>query len=174
MAAIDYGAIVIKNGKIINTGMFEDMKESVGWSDEKRIYYSSKGVDYSNQYLANNYFAYIGDSDLTLAFYKRTCRVSWKDNQDIIEHNLDWASYYESSHIKSRKFTQRGVTFRIREISSSVYLCSLDYKGDHYNVIFGYGIDIEMDIWNKVKNSYLGKKDARKVDNLLKRLVKEQ
>ena len=53
---IDYGAIVIKNGKVINQNeMFPDMMNCVGWeNDDAR----------------NNYFAYAGNKELTLCFYR--------------------------------------------------------------------------------------------------------
>ena len=38
MAMIDYGAVVIKNGKVINKNMFfMNMLEAVGWVDKRRI-----------------------------------------------------------------------------------------------------------------------------------------
>ena len=55
MAFIDYGAIAFKNGKCIQNSFFMDMKESIGRSID--------GID-------GNYFSYIGDSDLVIAFYK--------------------------------------------------------------------------------------------------------
>lgn len=35
MAMIDYGAIAFKNGKLISTGIFTQMKDMVGWEDTK-------------------------------------------------------------------------------------------------------------------------------------------
>ena len=39
VAAIDYGAVVFKNGQQINSELFMDMQEAVGWVDRKRIKY---------------------------------------------------------------------------------------------------------------------------------------
>ena len=66
MAMIDYGAIAWKNGKLISTDMFTDMKNMVGWDDSD--------LD-NDEPLINNYFAYIGDEDFTLAFYKNLMRI---------------------------------------------------------------------------------------------------
>ena len=79
MAYIDYGAIVFKNGKLISTEMFEDMKTAVGWEDTKNDkYHSYKDGEKEDNYmvplnLKGNYFAYIGDGDCTIAFYK--CQI---------------------------------------------------------------------------------------------------
>jgi len=52
-----------------------------------------------------------------------------------------------------------------------VTLMSFQYKGDFYNIIYGCGIDSSPKIWHKVKGRYLGKKVARKVDNLYRKLL---
>ena len=63
---MDYGAIAWKDGKLISTDMFTDMKDMVGW-DDSNIETESP--------LVNNYFAYVGDKDFTLAFYKSIMRI---------------------------------------------------------------------------------------------------
>ena len=63
---IDYGAIAWKNGKLISTDMFTPMKDMVGWNDSD--------LDIESP-LEGNYFAYIGDKDFTLAFYKSVMRM---------------------------------------------------------------------------------------------------
>src|SRR5574344_1064150 len=66
MAMIDYGAIAWKNGKLISTDVFTPMKDMVGWDDSD--------LDIEPP-LKDNYFAYIGDKDFTLAFYKDIMRI---------------------------------------------------------------------------------------------------
>ena len=61
MAMVDYGAIAWKDGKLISTDMFTPMEDMVGWSDN------------SKYKLEGNYFAYIGDKDLVIGFYKSLC-----------------------------------------------------------------------------------------------------
>src|SRR5574344_1860060 len=78
MAMIDYGAIAWKNGKLISTDLFTPMKDMVGWDDSD--------LDLEPP-LEGNYFAYIGDKDLTLAFYKHTMRIynpNWLYDNDTI------------------------------------------------------------------------------------------
>ena len=65
MAMIDYGAIVLKNGKLINNDMFVPMEKAVGWTDENVTDYKGNPMR-----LKNNYFNYIGDRDHTIGFYK--------------------------------------------------------------------------------------------------------
>ena len=71
MAMMDYGAIAFKNGKLVSTDVFTPMIDMVGWEDtEEDIYH-----DYYNNTdkplgLKGNYFAYIGDEECTVAFYK--------------------------------------------------------------------------------------------------------
>ena len=72
---------------------------------------------------------------------------------------------------KSKRFECGGVNIHMKEISDDVYHMSFQYKGDFYNIIYGCGIDSSPKIWHKVKVRYLGKKVARKVDNLYRRLL---
>lgn len=164
MAMIDYGAVVIVNGIQINYDMFQNMKETVGWSDHDRVYRNpSDGEEYAHWYMDGNVFAFIGGEDITLGFYKNLCRVTAKDNYDYLHSVLRGR--------KSARFEYNGYSYRIREVCDRVHLCSMRYGEDNYNVIYGYGIDCDMEVWNKVKNRYLGKRNARKVDNLLRRLI---
>ena len=66
MAMVDYGAIAWKDGKLISTDMFTPMEDMVGWSDEN----NNKGFK-----LNGNCFAYIGDKDFTVGFYKDVMRI---------------------------------------------------------------------------------------------------
>ena len=81
MAMIDYGAIAWKNGKLISTEMFTPMKDMVGWDDSD--------LDVENP-LVNNYFAYIGDKDFTIMFYKDIMRIYCSES--IIEDEMFYFS----------------------------------------------------------------------------------
>lgn len=137
MAMIDYGAIAWKNGKLISTDMFTDMKDMVGWDDND--------LDIENP-LVNNYFAYIGDKDFTLAFYKSTMRIynptfSY-DNHTIFfgserfEEWKRWGLCTYANHkdveiiVKPKRF-------------HNYYVCHMKYNGDKYKVAFGYGVDLK-------------------------------
>ena len=132
MAMIDYGAIAWKNGKLISTEMFTDMKEMVGWSDN------------GQHDLEGNWFAYIGDEDLTLAFYKTSMRIYNPKYHDIhvffgSENFVGWRKWVEylfinheivEIKVKHRKF-------------NDYYVCKMTYNNDKYKVAFGYGVDLE-------------------------------
>ena len=76
MAIIDYGAIAFKNGKCISTDMFTPMIDMVGWEDTKNDTYHNYNTNEDKPLaLKGNYFAYIGDSDCTVAFYKTGLRI---------------------------------------------------------------------------------------------------
>ena len=209
MAMIDYGAVVIKNGKVINKNMFfMNMLEAVGWVDKRRIRHEDCDVltdpdlmiaqsncehcsrakfrvfddgekipieDCHGEPLPDktpridhNYFAYVGDQHFTVAFYKYTSIIL----VDKAEKKYMWC-LEDATHRKhkSKRFECGGVNIHMKEISDDVYHMSFQYKGDFYNIIYGCGIDSSPKIWHKVKGRYLGKKVARKVDNLYRRLL---
>ena len=61
MAMIDYGVIAKKNGRILTTDFFTDMKDALGFSIEK----SDCGEP-----IEGNYFTYLGDRDFYVGIYK--------------------------------------------------------------------------------------------------------
>lgn len=136
MAMIDYGAIAWKNGKLISTDMFTDMRDMVGWDDS--------GSD-SEHPLVNNYFAYIGDEDFTLAFYKNLMRIynpHFTHDGDVI--------YFGSERFKGWKKWEMWTISNHKDVEIIVkpkrfhgyYVCHMKYKGDNYKVAFGYGVDL--------------------------------
>ena len=159
MALIDYGAVLIKNGIFINDGlMFMDMEKSVGCKID--------GMD-------EMYFVYAGDKEFIVAAYKMTLRVAsngelgpmWFTTRRDDEGYLDKKVMHEY---------YKGVHLTIKEVWHGVYHAKFTYKGDFYNIIYGHGIDPDFEVWGKVKVRYLGKKGAKKVDNLYKRLINDR
>ena len=130
---IDYGAIAWKNGKLISTDMFTDMEDMVGWSDD------------GEHSLEGNYFAYIGDKDLTLAFYKTSMRIYRPtfsyDNDNIFfgsERFEGWKKWWmwTTSNHKDAEIIVKPKRFH------GYYVCRMKYNGDKYKVAFGYGVDL--------------------------------
>ena len=153
MAMIDYGAVVFKNGRQINHDMFMDMQEAVGW----------ESVPYKG-----NYFAYVGDRELTFCFYKHYCGVVVNGRQTQSLYGAD-CSYNDRGHMSYRG-EANGIPYHIRNVGGrNVWLFSARYKGDTYNVIYGYGIDVDRKCWNRIKVRYLGRKASRAVDRLYTR-----
>lgn len=136
MAMIDYGAIAWKNGKLISTDMFTPMKDMVGWNDSD--------LDIEPP-LEGNYFAYIGDKDLTLAFYKDIMRIHHSTHlydNDIIYFGSEsfegWKRwrYWTISNGKYVEVIVKPKRFH------NYYVCHMKYNGDKYKVAFGYGVDL--------------------------------
>lgn len=140
MAMIDYGAIAWKDGKLIQTEMFEDMEKMVGWSDKDEELYCGR--------LNNNQFAYIGDEDLTIGFYKYVMTIyckefPWHKGEEGrvyfgCENFVKWKYWHDWFYvgddlcdIKVKK--RRGHNY---------YICKMNYRGHKYKVAFGYGVDL--------------------------------
>lgn len=138
MAMIDYGAIAWKNGKLISTEMFTPMRDMVGWDD------SDEDAEHS---LVGNYFAYIGDEEFTVAFYKSLVRIY---RQNVVEDETiffgserfykwkEWAECFITG--KNHDF----VKLYVKPVKfHDYYICRMKYKGDNYKVAFGYGVDLK-------------------------------
>ena len=148
MAMIDYGAIAFKNRKLISTDMFTPMKDMVGWEDSEGDVYRNYNKDKDESLkLKGNYFAYIGDKDCTLAFYKCQMVIAERYNDGTFSYhheyfnctNYTW-SKWESNYLGNSlaDFTKAKVTKR-----NGYYVCKWKYKGDKYKVYFGYGVDLD-------------------------------
>lgn len=138
---MDYGAIAFKNGKLISTDMFTPMIDTVGWEDTENDTYHNYNTDKDEQLkLKGNYFAYIGDSDCTVAFYKCGLRIVERF-EDEFWNDSEWfgGSYYTwSKWVKWIRGNDMRVTKR-----NGYYVFKWKYKSDKYKVYFGYGVDYD-------------------------------
>lgn len=142
MAMIDYGSIAFKNGKLISTGMFTPMKEMVGWEDtDEDVHYNYYKDAYEPLRLNGNYFAYVGDEEYTLGFYKTwMCMVEKCDGKFYKKVEDFGDSYFTWS--KWKKWFGDAFDY-IKVTKRNGYLvCKWKYKGDKYKVYFGYGVDL--------------------------------
>ena len=162
MAFIDFGAVVFKNGEHINPGkLFMDMGESVGWK--------SPGLD-------DAYFAYVGDPHITAVFYKSLCCVELDGELyryiNGTRDSKDWWGKDRRSlwYYINETWLGWDAMIHIKQIGENVYHFSMSRCGDVYHVIYGYGIDPSKKTWDAVKVQYLGKRMAKKIDRLYKRL----
>ena len=200
MAMIDYGAILKKNGKIVNRDeFFMDMETAVGWTDYPHIKYEDcdylnedgysdcwncprancivrkfeeekefvsdcRGVKPDSNHMEGNWFAYAGDTELVVGFYKHMVMTWYKGEQKIHWLRLDYAGkysiYIEVGDIK--------LHFKALSKKKDVYYSRFHYKGDLYEVVFGYGIDPTQPTWNRVKKDYCDKKTIKFVDKFWK------
>ena len=196
MAMIDYGAILKKNGKIINRDeFFMDMETAVGWTDyphikyedcdcinedgysdchncprANRVYYEDieyyslkcdcRGIEPNSNHMEGNWFAYAGDTELVVGFYKQMVMTWYKGEQKI--HWLRWD--YAGKYSINIEVGGAKLHFKALSENKSVYYGRFHYKGDLYEVVFGYGIDPTQSTWNRVKKDYCDKKTIKLVD----------
>lgn len=196
MAMIDYGALLKKNGKIMNRDeFFMDMEEAVGWIDYQRIRYPdcdhilgkysdcgncprANYIHYSHpelgewdsfhsdcrdvvptpsQHMCGNYFVYAGDSNFTIAFYKTHFAYIYEGKMKIVWPNrIGFRPKYRVGevYIRTKALNKR----------KDAYYARFSYKGDVYEVVYGYGIDPNQSTWNRVKKDYCDKKTICFVD----------
>ena len=189
MAVIDYGAILLINGKKYNDSLFMESSDC-GFVPDKA--YSSK-YDYWMD-IKGNYFVYAGDDAFMIVFYKTWAHIiscgeivfstsfnmmypgetryfdelptvkfehldkkkykySWHDNlslKDYIEvYGRRQGSMYYYRMIK-RNQRNKSLEYKQR------YVASWYYKGKKYEVIYGYGIDPDKNVWERIRNSDYG------------------
>ena len=196
MAMIDYGAILKKNGKIVNRDeFFMDMETAVGWTDyphvkyedcdcidedghsdccncprANRVYYKDleyyslkcdcRGIEPDSNHMEGNWFVYAGDTELVVGFYKQMVMTWHKGEKKVHWLRWDYAGKY-SIYIKVG-----GTKLHFKALSENkdAYYGRFYYKGDLYEVVFGYGIDSTQSTWNRVKKIYCDKKTIKFVD----------
>lgn len=133
---IDYGAIAWKNGKLMSTDMFTPMKDMVGWDDSD--------LDIENP-LIDNYFAYIGDKDFTLAFYKSTMRI-YNPTFSYDNHTIFFGSERFEEWKRWRLYTRakdKNIYIVVKpKRFHNYYVCHMIYDNNKYKVAFGYGVDL--------------------------------
>lgn len=120
-------------------------------------------LHHENQ-INGNYFAYIGNKKLTLAFYK--CYFAICVDGKHVKHIWGTRDELNHDHMVLRE-NINGIDIVIKKIAPTIYTLSVVIDGDHYHVIYGYGIDSSPRIWNKIKVRYIGKKYAKDVDKLI-------
>lgn len=100
--------------------------------------------------------------ELGISFYK--CCV------ENLTNGEDYHWFYGEKFVE--KIVFNGINIKVKTlIKNDVYTAEIFHNGDRYNILFGYGIDCDMRVWNKIKNIYLGKQNAKKVDKWLKKRI---
>ena len=137
---LDYGAIAFKNGKLISTEMFTPMIDMVGWEDtDKDKYHNYQTNKDEPLELNGNYFAYIGDKECTLAFYKEQIVI-------VSRYKDDGTFRYDHEYLNGTGYTWSkwedyagGSNITVTK-RNGYLVCKWKYKGDKYKVYFGYGV----------------------------------
>lgn len=170
MAVMDYGAILKINGKLININqsLFMDMKETVGFTIDPIPYqHEYNGTVYSDVYVIDgNYFIYFGDENILFCVYKTLLRA-------VVNSNEVYDFYFDYNEKKVVKYFEiNGSTIKIKKICDQYNKihASVQYNGNRYEVIYGYGIDNNVktfrDISRKKRYGY-NTRITRYVDNFL-------
>lgn len=140
MAMLDYGVIAKKNGKILNNKLFTSMEKTLGFKVES----DNRGRD-----IAGDYFLYIGDEDLYIAIYKGLFNV-YKEKNKFVDTVFD-IDYYKTNDYYTKyrhRTTIENVEFDIKRIyDNNRYYLRFTYKGDLYEVLYGYGVDCNIEYW---------------------------
>lgn len=140
MAMSDYGVIAKKNGKVLNNKIFTPMEDTLGFSVSK----DNRGKD-----IEGNYFIYLGDKDLYIAVYKGLFNVYINKNE-FIETILDIDNYKTNDYYTKYRYKTNinGIEFDIKRLyDNHRYYLRFTYKGDLYEVLYGYGVDCNIDYW---------------------------
>ena len=157
MAVIDYGAIAFENGKLISTGMFTKMKDTVGFSDKENPLPGRE----NESSIDGNYFVVVGDEDVIVAFYKTTMVWFTRDYYDpenrdkyVFKENREF--FGSSNYISWRRWEMRqclkyGMVKIIVKPKNGYYVAKITIYGNFpttrdnivttYKVYFGYGVD---------------------------------
>ena len=57
--------------------------------------------------------------------------------------------------------------FHLKHLGHNVNVLRFSVCGDNYTVVYGFGIDDNKRIWNKIKADWLGKRLSRKIDRII-------
>ena len=117
-----------------------------------------------------NYYAYIGDRDLTFCFGRRSVAVS--QNGKIVSTFGDscYWEYDTTGRMSIRETIRESHTvIHLKRFTEDVWLFSTYYKGHRYEVIFGLGIDPDPLTWAQAKGAYYNKRDMRKLERFFVR-----
>lgn len=186
MAMIDYGAILMIDGKKYNDSMFMDTSDS-GFVPEKA--YDEKHdclID-----VKGNYFVYAGDKDFMIVFYRTHAHVIAQGRiiysppynfeypgetrffdglPTVTFEHLDKNRYISQEHLdrddvqflleRYGKKWGRLYAYRLAKTIgrnqtngyTARYVARWEYKGKQYEVIYGYGIDPDKEVWDDIKN----------------------
>lgn len=157
MAFLDYGAILKVNGKIknLNQSLFMEMKEAVGFEIKSIPYqYEWDGkIHDSEHHIEGNYFVYFGDEEVLFCVYKNVLQVVV--NKQVV-HHVAFSYEQEYKQVLVDQFENTPV-IRVKRICGSDKLhLKVQYKGNNYEVIYGYGIDNRIYSYNQAKKKQRG------------------
>lgn len=176
MATIDYGAIVVRDGKFVNRDVMFMEKTDLGCDLPE----------------CEDGYACVGDANFMVSFYQskvsiiingEEARNIWIGACDGYSDNHSKAFYTKLPYEKMFNVCGSGVDIsfecidRQRRIDpfgykyySDKFLVSFSYKGHEYRVYTGYGIDTKEDVYERIKYDHYGYSDIERsvIDKVFK------
>lgn len=118
----------------MNTKMVNEMKDMVGWEDEK---------------YKDRYFVYVGDEELTVGFYKDVMTIidnwypnNYEEDRETLCETISFSEYADLKWSKWNGYKAACDSITVKP-KNGYYVFRMKYKGDEYKVYFGYGVDID-------------------------------
>lgn len=189
MAMLDYGAVVKKNGKLLEhkdmfnnystlkEGYFIDKYTLMTWSDDtdelhntlvSREYPEDESVrDFYGQKhsVIGNYMSVVGDKDFLVATYKYRLIVC--DSEKCLVDYIIGDNDYEKGDWQIKRPIHLETPFgtiTIRRINKcTTAVASFWYKDNYYEILFGYGVDDKKFIMSNYAKRWFYYKDLRKI-----------
>lgn len=184
MAMLDYGAVVKLNDKILpyakdsfgfnnystlNEGVLHEEYEDMIWPGDNKMHKTLVKSDYiGDESLRNfgddeisvihNYMSVVGDGKYLVATYKYLLNV-FDSEKCLIEYYIG-----EDNRMVKYLGTPFGI-IKIKVLSSkySTAVASFTYRNNHYEILFGYGVDERSFIFSKHAKRYFDAKTLKKV-----------
>lgn len=130
MAMIDYGTLVKKNGNLVNEGIMFMDKSDMGVVPVEDAYKDVSDA-YSREPIREDYFAYVGDEDLMICFYKNQMTfVSGNQYLGCVYLGQPWYGKYDDKYTRYGLFNEKlfnpfncGIDVQFEPISAdSIYI----------------------------------------------------
>lgn len=145
---IDYGAIALKNGKLISEDIFTPMVKTVGFSD----WDENMSDKEKSQTFDRNYFVVIGNKDIQIGFYKTlmTWKAKYADIDEEYQEVFSDTVCFGNENYRKWKYWEdylpcnSKVTIKVRpRYKYDYFVADIKIDDDVYKVYFGYGVDLD-------------------------------
>lgn len=173
MAMIDYGALVKKNGVLLqHADLFNNYStlkdgvvggEYIESEDESiREFTFNEEGPYRHRSVINNYMAVVGDNKFLVATYK-TGLTLFDSEKYLFDYCLEDCKF-------AKVIKNDYADIKIKKLGNDfVGIASFRYNNDNYEILFGYGVDNPKFLMSKKAVGYMSAKTLRKVRRWVKR-----
>lgn len=158
MAMIDYGAILVRDGKRMNKDMFMG-KTDTGYTDDD--FTQDMFVCVGNGNILIGAYKCIIVVEFNGQTYKFFCGYTFKNKKEKNQYNTDTYEYILNEYdddIESEYVSENvigcGITLNFERIDKSIgsekFKVSFFYMGHDYQIYFGYGIDPSYKVFKRL------------------------